>query len=353
MRRLFLIAFCFSASPAFAADAPKAKPPVATAVESTLATLGSRIRQFAFDGDTTTFFASERNATKTDTFTLTFDTPVAIESIAVDAARPNGEDALTAGALEVSTDGKTFDAMAKFETGKALAKGNWKGVLAVRIRATDDLKHPLVIREIAVGSEPKIAAFKYPIEIALDVADAPEMKEWGEKVIRICEKEYPRICDLLKSEGFKPTTQIRMAFKSDYNGVAEASGNRIRGSVKYFKANPKDIGAMVHETAHCVQLYRGRNNPGWLVEGVADYVRFWQYEPGKAGKLSVDKAQYNGSYRTTAAFLAFVTDKYEPKLVTKLNATMREGKYDVTIWKTLTGKSVEELNQEWRESLAK
>ena len=51
--------------------------------------------------------------------------------------------------------------------------------------------------------------------------------------------------------------------------------------MKYFKANPDDIGAMVHETVHCVQLYRGRGNPGWLVEGVADYVRFFKYEPGK------------------------------------------------------------------------
>ena len=64
-------------------------------------------------------------------------------------------------------------------------------------------------------------------------------------------------------------------------------------------------------------------------------------------------ARYDGSYRTTAAFLAYVTDKYEPTLVTKLNALLREGKFDETAWKTLTGKPVDELNREWRESLAK
>jgi hypothetical protein len=39
--------------------------------------------------------------------------------------------------------------------------------------------------------------------------------------------------------------------------------------------------------------------------------------------------------------------------VNKLNAILRENKYDSGVWKTLTGKTVEELNQEWRQSLAK
>ncbi len=43
---------------------------------------------------------------------------------------------------------------------------------------------------------------------------------------------------------------------------------------------------MVHETVHCVQRYRGRGNPGWLVEGVADYVRFFKYEPKKPAPLT-------------------------------------------------------------------
>lgn len=78
-------------------------------------------------------------------------------------------------------------------------------------------------------------------------------------------------------------------------------------------------------------------------------MRFWKYEPGKAGRLQPERARYNGSYRVTAAFLAFASEKYDRKLVNKLNALLREGKYDAGAWKTLTGKSVEELNQEWRQ----
>src|SRR5436305_3991992 len=119
-----------------------------------------------------------------------------------------------------------------------------------------------------------------------------------------------------------------MALKNNYTGVAQAAGNRITGSVKFFKAHPDDIGAMVHETVHCVQLYRGRGNPGWLVEGVADYIRFFKYEGGKIGiRLTPERAKFDASYRITAAFLAFVTEKYDPQLVRKLNAAMREGRY--------------------------
>ena len=53
--------------------------------------------------------------------------------------------------------------------------------------------------------------------------------------------------------------------------MAATSGVLITGSVKYFRAHPDDFGAMVHETVHCVQSYGDRSNPGWLVEGIADY----------------------------------------------------------------------------------
>lgn len=350
MRLLLTVAAAVLAS-SFAIAAEE--PPVSSAVTSTLTTEGGRIRQFARDGNPDTYFASEKPATKGDHFTLTFEKPVTVRMVAVTTGRPKGEDALTAGVLEVSTDGKTFAKIGTFAGGKAEATGSWKAVTAVRVRPTEEWKHPLVVREIVVDSDPKVAVFRHPIEFTLDVSDAPEMRPWGEKVVRVCEKEYPAICDFLASDGFRPLTQIRLTLKKDYTGVAYASGNRIVGSVKFFTDHPTDIGAMVHETVHCVQQYRARNNPGWLVEGVADYYRFWKYEPGKAGRVNPERAQYNGSYRTTAAFLAYVTAKHDPKLVPTLNALMRAGKYDDGIWKKLTGKTADELNRDWKKSLVK
>jgi hypothetical protein len=360
MRQLFLgFLGLIAASPVCAAEpvpapAPRAAvQPVMAVVESNLATGNDHIRQFAFDGNPDTYFASEKNAAKGDYFTLAFDTPVSIKSVRAMTGKPKGGDALTDGVLEISPDGKAFEELAKFADGEAVGKPTGM-VRVIRLRVTEDLKHPLVIREITVDAEPAIKVFKYPIEFVVDVADAPEMKEWAEKVSRVCEQQYPLICDELMSDGFKPLVVIHMSLKSSYNGVAAASGGRITGSVKYFKSHLEDIGAMVHETVHCVQLYRGRGNPGWLVEGIADYYRFFKYEPGKLGiKLNSERAKYDGSYRTTAAFLGFVTEKYDAHIVRKLNAVMREGKYKDEVWKELTGKTAEELGREWQKSLAK
>jgi hypothetical protein len=355
-RALVLVALLFSFAPApAAAPIPAPRPvgrPATAVVESSLATGHDQIRQFGFDGDPNTFFASEKNAAKGDHFTLTFDAPAHVKSVKVLTGRPKGGDALDSGVVEASADGKAFEELARFAKGTASGAPKEK-VKAIRIRVVEDHKHPLVIREIVVDADPAVTVFHYPIEFVVDVADAPEMREWAEKAARVCERQYPMICAELMSDGFAPVTVIRMALKKDYDGVAAASGNRITGSVKYFKAHPDDIGAMVHETVHCVQLYHGRGNPGWLVEGVADYIRFFKYEPKKPRPLAPEHAQFDGSYRTTAAFLAFVTAQYDPHIVRKLNAVMRAGKYKADVWADLTGKSVEELGREWQKSLAK
>ena len=67
----------------------------------------------------------------------------------------------------------------------------------------------------------------------------------------------------------------------------------------------------------------------------------------------LNNLRYDASYRTTAAFLAYVVETYDRAAVTKLNALLRAGEYDAGVWKQLTGKTDEELNQEWRQSLAR
>jgi hypothetical protein len=327
--------------------------PVAATIETTLVTAQGQIRQFAFDGDATTYFKSSKNAGRADHFTLVFDKPVTCKSIMATTGQPDGANGLDAGALEVSVDGKRFTPLAKFEVGQAHAKLDGKRIVAVRIRPAQDLEHPLAIREFVIESLPAVATFKYPIEFVVDVSDAPEMKAWAEKAAAICQRQYAMINEELKSEGFKPPTVISLTLQNDYDGVAAASGNKIKGSVKFFKNHPDDFGAMVHETVHCVQLYRTRNNPGWLVEGIADYVRFFKFEPDKLGRIAVDRARYDGSYRITAAFLAYVAQKYDKQLVLKLNKALREGEYKEEIWKALTKKTVQQLGDEWKQSLRK
>ena len=340
-------------APAVADDATKPGEPVAASVESTLATASDKIRQFAFDGDDATYFASKDKPGAKDSFTLVLDAPVSLKSIAVRTGRPDGSDTLESGSLEVSEDGKAFRDLAKFQDGTAKAEPGGAKVKAIRIRPGAGASHPLAIREIALDSEPKVATFAYPVEYTVDVSDSPEMKDWAEKAARLCERWYPRLSEELKTDGYRPPRQVTMRITTGYNGVAMAGGGRITGSTKFFRAHPDDLGAMIHETVHVIQRYRARNNPGWLVEGVADYVRFFKFEPGKIGPINAEKAHYNNSYRVTARFLDYLVEKYDKNLVLKLNKAMREGAYKEEMFKELTGKTLPELDEEWRASLKK
>jgi hypothetical protein len=326
----------------------RAEPPLAATIETTLSTASDQIRQLAFDGDQDTFFASGANVGPADHFTLAFDKPAAVKSIRIVTGRPDGDDALDAGTLQVSSDGKAFEDLAKFSSGAASAELNGKPLRAVRIVPAEELKHSLAIREIEIESQPAVSVFRYPVEFVVDASDAPEMKPWADEAARICERAYPMINEELKSDGFKPPRLVRMTLKPDYRGVAAASGDRIVGSVRFFKEHPDDFGAMVHETAHVVQHYRGGKNPGWLVEGVADYVRFFKFEPGNLGRIDPKTARYDGSYRVTAAFLAYLVEKYDKQIVLKLNQRMRDGQYEEKVFQELTGKSLQELDAEWR-----
>ena len=49
--------------------------------------------------------------------------------------------------------------------------------------------------------------------------------------------------------------------------------------------------------------------------------------------------------------MAASSEKYDKDLVRKVNQALREGEYREEIWKTLTKKSLKELDEEWRESM--
>lgn len=328
--------------------------PVVASIEATMRTEGQNIGQLAFDGDPGTFYASDKSAGKHDRFTLAFDRPVKVSELAVLVGRDDKDESSDRVKVLVSADGSTFEDAAKPVGREAkVAFPGGREVKAVRIVPTEDLSHPLTIREISVKSDPAVTTFRWPVEFVVDVSDAPEMKDWAEGAARACERAYPMICEELKSDGYTPARLISMTLSSSYQGVAQAAGTRITGSVKFFKDHPDDVGAMVHETTHVVQRYRSGGNPSWLVEGVADYVRFFKYEPGKIGRIDPERARYDASYRTTAAFLAYVVEKYDKSLILDLNRAMREGKYREEIFKERTGKPLKELGDEWKATLKK
>jgi hypothetical protein len=183
------------------------------------------------------------------------------------------------------------------------------------------------------------------VEVTVDDTETPALKEWAAKAKALVEKWHPLIAGLLKSDGFTPPDKIKLVFKKEMRGIAYTTGQTITISARWVKAHPEDWGMVVHELTHVIQDYRraGRNT-GWLVEGIADYVRFFHYEPGPSiGRFNPRGASYRDGYRTTARFLAWVEKAHDKDIVRKLNQALREGQYKDELFKDYTGQTLDEL----------
>ncbi len=190
------------------------------------------------------------------------------------------------------------------------------------------------------------------VEVTVDTSDAPAAAAWAGKAKRLVEEWQPIIAAMLPSDGFVPPHKIRLIFKSNMKGVAYTSGDAITISADWIARHPDDAGMVIHELTHVIQSYH-HGGPGWLVEGVADYVRFFRFEPQSKVRVDPLKASYRDSYRTTAAFLDWIVEHRDNNFVRELNQALRDGRYNETIFKTRTTKNVDELWAEFIASLSK
>jgi hypothetical protein len=369
-----------------------ALPSVDIRIETTLPISQPNRPALALDGKRDTFFRSNRGADEKDQFTVYFSRALELQHIDVLTGDENGTNGLAAGALEVSADGKEFKEAAKFESGIAKADLNKQPVHALRIRpakreqpqqaqaqdtqsqqaqaGTAQQDRPrrgqfrregsrLVIREIALDPPPTVQSVTQAMCIVADTSAAPELDAWGRHAKALCDQWYFRIVDLLPSESFEPTLATRLLFIKDMSGVANTSRETdIRISADFVKRHTNDWGMVIHELAHVVQRYPGAKpgftKPGWLVEGIADYIRLVHFEPqARRPRINPDKAKYTDAYKTTAGFLEWVEKQYDKALVKKFGAALRQGEFEDGLWKKHTGRTVDELWKEFTDTLRK
>ncbi len=195
-----------------------------------------------------------------------------------------------------------------------------------------------------------LSALAQDVKVTVDTSEVPELAQWGEQAKALVETWHPKIAELLKSDGYKPPMELKLVFKKDMKGVAFASGRTITIAADWVKAHPDDLGMVVHELTHLIQSYPP-SREGWLVEGIADHIRFIHFEPQTKLTLRNPKtASYRDSYRTAAMFLAWVEKTYDPDLVIKLNQALRSRSYKPEIFKDLTSKTLDELWTEFVEA---
>ena len=198
-------------------------------------------------------------------------------------------------------------------------------------------------------------------EVSIDTTGSPQLRGWAKKELTpVVAEWYPLIVEMLPGNEFQPPKKVAITISDEIDGVAYTLGNGIYCNGVWFQRNlaGEAKGAVVHELVHVVQQYRGRRGnrpPGWLVEGIADYIRWFLYEPESKGALigprRAERARHNASYRTSANFLNWVANQYGANFVPKLNARLRTGKYDLQFWSEQTGQSLEELAAAWKTAL--
>ncbi len=223
------------------------------------------------------------------------------------------------------------------------------------VRITTDAPRPITRSFEADGGR---------YHFTLDTTVAPDLTEWADQKLRpVVQEWYPKIVALLPSEGFTARTNVTLRFRDDMGGTPASAGGRfVNCNAGWFRRElqREALGSVVHELVHVVQSYgNGRrsgagNNriPGWLVEGIPDYIRWFIYEPETQGAeittRNLDRARHDASYRISANFLHWVTANHDANLVRKLNAAGRAGTYREELWQEATGKRVQELGEAWR-----
>ena len=346
---------------------------VAVHLSTSLEGRPGRTPLWAVDGDLTSSYGTRQPPKKDDHFTITFDAPTQLSTVEVITGTGEGRGRLEDGALEASEDGTTFTELARLKDGTATSAAPESPVKAIRLHVLSDAKDGLILRELRSSEITFEPAGRVQAEQKLGA-------EFGEETIRflgdaslLTGAAQAKLTAFLRTAATIYTTKLGemvkrldtpwaavpksllVIYKADTGrGVpAYALGNTITLNITHVLNNPADsTGMFTHELSHVVQQYRG-GNPGWLVEGIADLIRYELSEPGDAWLLRVQaidpkQSDYKHAYGEAAKFLAWVQKTHAPGLESKLSRAMHDGKFHDGLWVEITGKDLASLWAEYQ-----
>ncbi len=322
-------------------------------IYSTMPSTVAHRPEMAMDADDSSFFQSVYGMDDGDDFTVMLSRPVPLRSLRISTGNLDGDNLLTNGFIEISTDGTNYTKAATFNAqGTANATLNSPMVASLRIKLNPgSALSSLVIREITLNSPVKVTHVSWGAGRAFsDYSVAPDLKTWAAKADLQMDESWEDTAALLYSDGFITPNKVNVIYRSgpDVTGVAATGGGVMTVNVAWARAHADDTGLTVHEVAHVIQSMSAYN-PVWLIEGTADYIRWVKFEPQNfTFNINPKTATYHDSYRTTAAFLGWCELHYDSRLVSKLNRDIRFGEYTNDKFKQYTGKDVDTL---WREFL--
>ena len=334
--------------------APKPAPTVEALVYSTMPSYSAHRPEMAMDGDPTTYFKSAYGMDDGDDFLVLFSQPILVQSLRVATGDSEQQNILTEGMVETSPDAVHYQKAASFDsTGIATAAFHNLPVEAIRIRLTPGHSIPaLLIRDLSVQTAAKFThTMLGPGRGFVDISQAPEVAKWAQKAEEQMEAFWPDTAALLYSDKFITPNMVNVVYRTGpgVTDIAATGGGVMTVNTTWCHQHANDTGLTVHETAHVIQAFSAYD-PVWLVEGIADYIRWVKFEPEHFHpRINVRKATYHDAYQTTATFLAWCELHYDSELVTKLNRAVRFGTYRTDLFQKYCGKDVNTL---WSEFVA-
>lgn len=175
-----------------------------------------------------------------------------------------------------------------------------------------------------------------------------------DKAIPFLKDWYPKISDSLAYPDYTPLTTIKITFSTEAP-LAHTYSDRgeiiVNPTWARDNQNGQDyMGMFLHEATHIVQNYK--SDAGWFTEGVADISRdivlhdreTFDVFPGATG------FNYTRGYNTGAYFINWIQDAYKKDIARQFGIAANKGTYNVSMFSTATGKTVDQL---WTEYLTK
>ena len=191
-------------------------------------------------------------------------------------------------------------------------------------------------------------------EVTIDASAKPALEPWLRKAAALAEEWHPRFENLLADGSPAAPNKIHLVIKDSDKGVAHASGGTITIMSGWIEKQLDDLGLVPHEVVHIVQNYPG-GSEFWVVEGIADYLRWAIYEGKPPAWFPVDPKPdgYRAGYRVAGGFLLWLESVKAPGIVRRLNTALRKREYRPELVEQWAGAPLGTLYQEYCATRAK
>ena len=182
------------------------------------------------------------------------------------------------------------------------------------------------------------------VMVRVDLRAAPECQAFADVATKLLVEWAPKVQEMLYGKDVPlPDRTIEVIFRP-LDGVAYSKGSQIVISAEWVTQKaPDDYGMVIHELVHVLQDYRG-GGEFWVTEGIADYVRYERYEPGKQKwRLQPGQSSYRQGYGIAGGFLGWLAQEKDPEIVRKLNAACRQRAYRPELFAEWCGADLDTL----------